>query len=286
MRNRVRPMERRVYCSDVDGTLARQGYYLTEDTIELVHKLVDNDVWFTVITGRFLSRTLPLIKSLKLKIPAFCLGGSLVYDCANQRILKAWPIEKESAKEVIKRFQSLKHNCFAAVYREEENRCILCYNRVKEQPFPMDERNELGYLHDEIHLSPDVSEFLEGGNAVLIDMAGPYEIMKKAYDLVVDLPNINVYLHQSPHNREIWVLDVVAGNSGKGEAINFLKEYMKADASVGFGDNFNDLPMLQAADIGCTVAEAPDELKAVVDIVLPQTPNCVPDWVLEQEGLL
>jgi hydroxymethylpyrimidine pyrophosphatase-like HAD family hydrolase len=59
---------------------------------------------------------------------------------------------------------------------------------------------------------------------------------------------------------------------------------MKADVSVAFGDNFNDLPMLEAADIGVTMAESPDSLKAVVDLVLPPTPNCVPEYVLEREA--
>lgn len=73
-------MKKRVYCSDVDGTLARQGYYLTEDTLALVHEMVDADINFTIVTGRFLSRSLPVMQQLKLKVPAFCLSGALAYD--------------------------------------------------------------------------------------------------------------------------------------------------------------------------------------------------------------
>ncbi|MGN0664660.1 MAG: HAD hydrolase family protein [Negativibacillus sp.] len=276
-------MGKRIYCSDVDGTLARQGYFLTEDTCRLVHQLVEQDVWFTIITGRFLSRTLPLIQELGLKIPASCLSGALVYDCAGERILKVWPIPQETAYEVLRRFQSLKHNSLAVIYRPEENRCLLCYNKSGSQPFPMDKRNEKGFLHDEVVESQDLLPLLEGGQALLLDMAGDEERMKKAYELVKDLPGIHAYLHESPHNKGFWVLDVVAADSGKGNAVRYLKEYMQSDTSVAFGDHYNDLPMLQAADIACTVAEAPEELKAAADVVLPQTPNCVPEFILEQE---
>ena len=85
-------MERHLYCSDIDGALNRQGYYLADDTKALVNEIVDKDIWFTVATGRFLSRTLPIIEELNLKIPAICLGGALAYDNASKRIIKVWPI--------------------------------------------------------------------------------------------------------------------------------------------------------------------------------------------------
>lgn len=277
---------RNLYCSDIDGTLNRQGYYLADDTRDLVHKIVEHDVWFTICTGRFLSRTLPVVEALNLKIPAFCLSGALAYDSAAKKILKVWPIDHDIAVKVIDCFQELTHRCHATIYKPKENRCLLSFNQVKApQPFPMDKVNEHGLLHDEIVEQADLRPLLEEGQALLIDMAGDEEPMKKAYEMVKDLPKINVYLHESPHNKGLWVLDVVADNSGKGAAIQWLKEYMKADVSYGFGDHFNDMPMLKAADVGVTVAEAPQELKDAVDVVLPQTANCVPEFIMEKENI-
>lgn len=278
-------MKRHLYCSDIDGTLNRQGYYLADNTKELVNEIVEKDIWFTVATGRFLSRTLPIIEALNLKIPAICLGGALAYDNVSKRIIKVWPIAREAADEVIFQLQELNHRCHATVYRPQENRCLAAFNLVKsQQPYPMDKVNEQGLLHDEIVVMDDLRPLLEDSQALLIDMVGEKDLLQKGYDLVKDIAGINVYLHESPHTPGLWVLDIVSANSGKGNAIKWLKEYMQADVSVGFGDNFNDLPMLEAADIGVTVAEAPDKLKAVVDIVLPKTANCVPEFVLEREA--
>ncbi len=277
---------RNLYCSDIDGTLNRQGYYLADDTRDLVNKIVEQGVWFTTCTGRFLSRTLPIIEALNLKIPALCLGGALAYDSAEKRILKVWPMEKEAAAEVISRLQNLSHRCHATVYHPKENRCLLTFNLLKSpQPYPMDKLNEFGLLHDETRVMDDIVPILEECQALLIDMVGEESLLKAGYELVKDIPGVNAYLHESPHTPGLWVLDIVAANSGKGNAIRWLKEYMKADVSYGFGDNFNDLPMLEAADVGVTVAEAPQALKDVVDLVLPQTVNCVPEFVMEKENI-
>ncbi len=277
-------MRKTVYCSDVDGTLARQGYYLTEDTLELVHKMVDKDIWFTVCSGRFLSRTLPVMEACKLKIPGICLSGALAYDCAERKILKVFPIEKEVSELVLEKLQSLDHNCLATVYRPEENRCMLAFTREpKAQPFPMDKKNELGYLHDEIVVQDDLRPLLNDSQALLIDMAGDEVTMKTAYNMVKDLPKINVYLHESPHNKGLWVLDIVSDKSGKGNALLWLKEYLGAEEAYGFGDHYNDLPMLLAADVGVAMEEAPEDMKAKVDMVLPASPNCVPDFIMARE---
>ena len=119
-------MKKTVYCSDVDGTLARQSYFLTEDTLALVHEMVDADINFTIVTGRFLSRSLPVMQQLKLKIPAFCLSGALAYDCANERILKVWPIKAEIAKTVAERLQD---GCLSASSRTDDKRKSAFFHR-------------------------------------------------------------------------------------------------------------------------------------------------------------
>ncbi len=277
-------MGKTLYCSDVDGTLARQGYYMTDDTLALVHQMVEQDINFTVCSGRFLSRTLPVMEACQLKIPGLCLSGALAYDCTAQRILKVFPIEQDVADLVLEKLQTLDHNCLATVYCPEENRCLLAFTREpKAQPFPMDKKNELGYLHDEIMVQDDLRPLLNSSQALLIDMAGDEVTMKTAYNLVKDLPKINVYLHESPHNKGLWVLDIVAGNSGKGNALLWLKDYLGADEAYGFGDHYNDLPMLLAADVGVAMEEAPEDMKAQVELVLPASPNCVPDFILSRE---
>ena len=55
-----------------------------------------------------------------------------------------------------------------------------------------------------------------------------------------------------------------------------------AEELVTFGDNHNDIPMLEAADRSYTVPEAPEEVKAIVNGVLDDDPDCVLKFLLKE----
>ncbi len=55
----------------------------------------------------------------------------------------------------------------------------------------------------------------------------------------------------------------------KGYAIKWLCDYLNIDIkdSIAIGDNYNDIPMIQAAGLGCCVASAEDDVKKISDYV-------------------
>lgn len=272
-----------LYVSDIDGTLARAGYELTEETVAKVRKLVAEGVGFTVATGRFLSRCLGLVEGCDLRCPAIVLSGSLIYDCAAGSILKVWPMEQSVAKKALGILQDLGGNNLCCLYAPGERRCRLCSNEPMEHPYPLDRPNELGFIHDEEWIAADLRPCLEAGQALLLSKAGPSEPLHQAYEALGELPGLSAYLHQSPHRPALWILDVVSDQSGKGTALRWLRDSLGAQETVAFGDNVNDLPLLEAADLSVTVAQAPPSLKAAADLVLPDTVTCVPDFVSQRE---
>ena len=55
-------------------------------------------------------------------------------------------------------------------------------------------------------------------------------------------------MHRSPYDENKWFVDIGSDKAGKGAAALFLKEMVGAEELVTFGDNHNDIPMLEAAD--------------------------------------
>ena len=55
----------------------------------------------------------------------------------------------------------------------------------------------------------------------------------------------------------------------KGYAIKWLCDYLKIDIkdAIAIGDNYNDIPMIKAAGLGCCVASAEDDVKKISDYV-------------------
>ena len=66
-------------------------------------------------------------------------------------------------------------------------------------------------------------------------------------------------------------VDVISATGGKGTAVEKILEFYGLDKSqsMAFGDNNNDIEMLQAAGIGVAMGNATKDLKAVADAICP-----------------
>ena len=64
-------------------------------------------------------------------------------------------------------------------------------------------------------------------------------------------------------------LEVMHKSATKGNAVRFLEDYfhVKMEECVAFGDNFNDLDMLESVGLGVAMANAPDEIKQAANRV-------------------
>ena len=63
-------------------------------------------------------------------------------------------------------------------------------------------------------------------------------------------------------------VDVVAAGCSKGTGMCKVREIFGIDRFGGIGDSYNDLPLLQAADVGFTFPDAPEELREAADEIV------------------
>lgn len=61
--------------------------------------------------------------------------------------------------------------------------------------------------------------------------------------------------------------DVIAKGVSKGSGIEDLRKIYKDYRIIAFGDNYNDLEMIQNADISIVMPKSPSELKAIASFV-------------------
>ena len=69
-----------------------------------------------------------------------------------------------------------------------------------------------------------------------------------------------------------YSLEILPAENSKGKSLERLCEIIgiPAENAVAVGDYENDISMLREADLGCAVANAIPELKAVADRILPR----------------
>lgn len=77
------------------------------------------------------------------------------------------------------------------------------------------------------------------------------------------------------------ILEVYGVGVSKANAISHLMESTGAERLVAFGDNLNDLPMLDIADVAVAVANAHPRVKESADIVIgPNFDDSVARFIL------
>ena len=65
--------------------------------------------------------------------------------------------------------------------------------------------------------------------------------------------------------QNVEYLDIIRAGQSKGTAVQAAKQQYHADLIFGIGDSFNDIPMLDAADVSFTFRSSPPEVRAHAD---------------------
>lgn len=101
-----------------------------------------------------------------------------------------------------------------------------------------------------------------------------------------DFPDhgITVLVHPSPDS-----FDITMAGSTKRDGIKAVKQYLGNPKDVrvyAFGDNYNDIEMIEYADVGVAMGNGPQDLKDIADFVTRPVEEDGVLFALEQLGLL
>ncbi len=106
------------------------------------------------------------------------------------------------------------------------------------------------------------------------------EKLEKLNQMVEKLPNINSVFYKDNYSKDMWYLEIFSEKASKYHAVKFLREYLKVDEIIGFGDNQNDIPLFDACDKGYAVANAVEGLKHKADdVIRANTEDGVALWL-------
>ena len=107
-----------------------------------------------------------------------------------------------------------------------------------------------------------------------------YAVLKA---LVTDLEAIKectVMLYHDIFDESEGYLEIFTTGTSKANAIHSLAHQVGANRIVVFGDNRNDIAMMQAADYSVAVENAFPEVKSTAsEVIGPNTNNSVAHWI-------
>lgn len=111
---------------------------------------------------------------------------------------------------------------------------------------------------------------------------GPAEGICRAAEALRARSECSICCYPDIFNPEVYNLEIFPPGVTKAAAVSALKQRMGADRLVVFGDNLNDLPMFEVADVAVAVGNALPEVKEAATLVIePNFTDSVARFIAE-----
>ena len=241
-----------VFC-DIDGTLLNSNHKITPDTIRKIQELDRVGVLFILVSARMLSGILPIQKELGIKTPIVCYSGGLILD-GGQDLITSIGIDGEKALAVKEYISTTWDSICCSAYSYHDWIVDDVYDSwiVQESNITTSVPKQ-GQLAICLARGQPVHKFLCIGQPNII--ANMSDILAEKYPWLAISRSNDTYLE---------IMDIAASKSN---AVKLLCERysIPVKCAVSFGDNFNDIDMLQATGIGFAMGNAPEQVKQKAD---------------------
>ncbi len=253
-----------LYISDLDGTLLDKNARLSNQSSRIIRKLIDNGLLFTIATARSQS-SLEILSELNINIPCVQLNGVLTYDFSKKQYTDCIPIEPYTARYVIAVLR--KHGRMSFVYRADQQYGIhVEFERLTNDV----EREFFNARKDKDYKSfcqVDRITVSDCDKVIYFTMIDSYEKLLPIHNEISMDPRVRSTLYSDNYS-DLYFLEVFSSKATKAAGMLKIKDQLKADRVIAFGDNLNDIDMLKSADIGIAVGDAVEQTKQAADLII------------------
>lgn len=232
--------------SDLDGTiLQNKAQHVDESTLAVIGRLVGSGILFAPASGRQLESLKKLFAPYADSLVYISENGALVK--YKDMIISKTPIERKLALDMIADVESLE-NCELLVSGEH-----FAYICPKTDAFRHRMTKVVNYETIELTSFEDIDEDII--KVAVCNLTGIDNSKDHIFAKWADKAKVAV-------SGEIF-LDITDKAANKGAAVKKIQEYfgLEPDECMAFGDNFNDIEMLESVTHSYAMQNAVDEIK-------------------------
>jgi hypothetical protein len=265
---------KRLFISDLDGTLFDNNAHITECTAGIINEYVGKGMNFTFATARSVYSARPLTKMLNINVPCILMNGVSIYDLQTERYIKNEFIPKQAAYDIIAAFERNNVHCF--MYKIQCDILTAYYTEINGEvmrKFAEERKNCFRKPFVQCEKFPVDDEI------VYFTTTGDAQQLLPVKNEIAALRDVDFAFYEDTYTKKYY-LEVFSAKASKANGIKFLRENYGFDEVICFGDNLNDLPMFRESDIRVAVGNAKDEVKAAADYTaLSNSENGVAMWM-------
>ncbi len=261
--------EKTLFVSDLDGTLLTPTATLADGDANRINALTARGVNITYATARTIESAGKILGDIRFApdaAPVCLMNGVLACDMFTRHYVDSAKFSTGCADELLRRLTDA--GAYPFIYTLTENERLMTHYREIRNPAMrkfMDERKiRYGKPFRQI---TDVSAGLSAveGDVIYFCMIAEEEEVLRACRAIETVSGIKKTYYEDSYAPGTWYLEIFDEKASKKHAVEFLREYTGAETIVCFGDNRNDLPMFEAADVAVAVPNAADVVKDAAD---------------------
>lgn len=252
-------MRRPLLVSDLDGTLLNSEKRVSARTAEVVNHFVSTGGLFSVATARMPYGFRSRVARLDLRIPTVVMNGAALYSLISRRYEHAFVIPPAHVDHVADVIADVGAGAF--VYAITDGSLRVGYTSDADLRWTQYNSDAAQREHHSFTLLGSRG-WSRLGDVVYIAVVGGDELLAAVSEAIASAPGIRPLPYRNVYT-ETDCLEIAAVDAGKENALAALMKLVAADGLVAFGDNYNDLGMMEMADLSF----APDNaVPAVRDI--------------------
>lgn len=272
-------MKQTLFVSDLDGTLLNAESQVSERSAKILADLSSRGALISVATARTPATADHLLSKAGLRLPYIVMTGAAMWDPVKREYLNVHYIDRQLATDIENICRDNGINPF--IYTLDNNHIIHTFHlgemSRREASFA-DERSRLPLkrMHRNSPVAPHLSD-----RTILFFAIGQKDSILSVAELLKSNTNASVSAYPDIFNKECALLEVFAPGVSKAKALADLRMITGAEETVVFGDNLNDLPMMQAATRSVAVANAFQPVKdAATEVIEANTEDSVARYIL------
>ncbi len=236
--------------TDLDGTLLKKEDIVSDNTVAALKEADAAGIKIAVATGRSYSSSKKIIAQLPIDKYVINVNGGKVYDIVNDSDLVA---EKTLSMNEVEKIMNILNDGGYEYFLNHEHGFVASHYNESTKYF-----QEIVRVN--VTISRDFSYIVENDLKIFkfLVITEPKNYDKMQNELFSDL---DIYITSSHANN----VEIMPRGVNKGAAVeDILKEYgFTWDEVMAFGDNFNDLEMLEKAKYSYAMENAVDKLKEI-----------------------
>ena len=262
----------KLVATDLDGTFLRNDKSVTKANLDTLHALGDQGVLRVIATGRNLQKTREVIPAeMPFDYVVFSSGAG-VYDWQNDQLLYHQNLGKQLVQQMVDFFvvQDLSFYLFRPV--PDNHDCW--YYRGSQFCSEFERYSEFHHAHSEAlpsdrNVNSEACQFL----IIFPDDLTSFIALKE--NIERQFPEVKVVRTSSPFETGYIWMEIFHQSVSKGNGVRFICDTFQIDHgyTLGIGNDFNDMDLLEFTNYSYIVENGPVEMKKQFQVACSNEEN-------------